>query len=143
MSAAPTDYPPAVLEEADLAMRAAISAAHRGGSYPEAVTLAGAQAYAAVLARYTVAARLTRSPGGVLVLDSPGEPIPAAVLSDTEPPPVDEDAAAEARAYERGRADAIRDAAEWLRKAGRGLAAWHIEQKERDSLAVKRGAAKS
>mgnify|MGYP003501733065 CR=1 FL=1 len=46
--------------------------------------------------------RLTRSPGGVLVLDTPGEPIPAAVLSDTEPPPVDEDAAALGEAYERG-----------------------------------------
>ena len=84
MSAAPTDYPTAVLKEAEAAMVSASS----GLEYPYA-DRAGAQAYADVLARYTVSQRLTRSPGGVLVLDSPGEPIPAAVLSDTEPPPVD------------------------------------------------------
>ena len=37
------------------------------------------------------ASRLARAPGGVLVLDTPGETIPAAALSDTDPP-VDEDA---------------------------------------------------
>ena len=63
--------------------------------------------------------RLARSPGGVLVLDTPGEPIPAVLLND-EPPPVDEDAAAEARAYERGRADILADVLAFLESRARG-----------------------
>ena len=115
MSAGPTDYPTAVLKEAEAAMVSASS----GLEYPYA-DRAGAQAYAAVLARHTVSARLTRSPGGVLVLDTPGEPIPAVLLSDE--PPVDEDARELADAYERGIkegfARAIRLGAAHLREIG-------------------------
>ena len=63
--------------------------------------------------------RLVRK-GGVLVLDTPGEPIPAVLLSDE--PPVDEDARELADAYERGIkegfARAIRLGAAHLREIG-------------------------
>ena len=85
--------------------------------------------------------RLVRSPGGVLVLDAPGEPILAVLLSDE--PPVDEDARELAEAYERGRADAVRDAAGYLRSQFYGWAARMIEGSEADRLATKQGAASS
>jgi hypothetical protein len=64
-AAAPVDYPPAVLKEAEDAMREASGSGRFG--YPRserseeqhaAATIAGAQAYADVLARHVVAARL-------------------------------------------------------------------------------------
>ena len=58
---------------------------------------------------------------------------------DTEPPPVDEDAAAEARAYERGkregRAQAIADGAGYLRLRGWCVDAAQLEEHEREHRA--------
>lgn len=164
MSAAPTDYPTAVLEEADLAMWEAHDAARRekprgrtAAEFDHDATRAGAQAYAAVLARYTVAARIAAEPGCYeSLMHAFGANPDGTDVTDTEPP-VDEDALAEARAYERGKregfARAIRDGAAHLREigdekadsvviaAGDWLEEWGAANADR--LATRQGAASS
>lgn len=64
-AAAPVDYPPAVLEEAERASLAAFEAGRR--DFPGSFTAprhAAAEAYAAVLARHTVAVRMAAEPDG-------------------------------------------------------------------------------
>ena len=60
---------------------------------------------------------------------------------DTEPPPVDEDAAAEARAYERGRTEERANAVALLRQAAaklrRGALNIKLSREQRDRCAMK------
>ena len=82
-AAAPVDYPPAVIEEAEAANRAAFKTAWQAKEGRDAALRAGAEASAAVLARHVVAVRLAAA-----------DTTPAILTSD------EKNAAAEDRAWE-------------------------------------------